>query len=112
LIAVTVATWLPAAPAIAQPAAGHGSHAQHAQPAQPAVAPAMVDGEVRKVGKDTGSITIKHGEIRHLGMPPMTMVFTVKDKSLLDRVRAGDRIRFAVVDQGGTMVVTAIEPAK
>ena len=42
----------------------------------------------------------------------MTMVFGAKDKSLLDKVQVGDKIRFMVVSEGGKMFVTAIEPAK
>ena len=54
----------------------------------------MTDAEVRKVDKDAGKLTLKHGEITNLQMPPMTMIFGVKDKALLDRVKAearGDR---------------------
>lgn len=72
----------------------------------------MTDGEVRKIDKDASKITIKHGEIKHLDMPGMTMVFSAKDKALLDKAQVGDKIRFMVVSEGGKMVVTAIEPAK
>ena len=75
-------------------------------------AASMTDGEVRKIDKDSGKITIKHGDIKHLEMPGMTMVFTAKDKALLDKTQVGDKIRFMVVSEGGKMVVTAIEPAK
>lgn len=75
-------------------------------------AASMTDGEVRKIDKDTGKVTIKHGEIKHLEMPGMTMVFNAKDKTLLDKVQVGDKISFMVVSEGGKMVVTAIEPAK
>ena len=75
-------------------------------------AASMTDGEVRKIDKDTSKITIKHGEIKHLEMPGMTMVFTAKDKALLDKVQVGDKVSFMVVSEGGKMVVTAIEPAK
>ena len=75
-------------------------------------AASMTDGEVRKIDKDAGKITIKHGDIKHLEMPGMTMVFAAKDKALLDKVQVGDRIRFMVISEGGKMVVTAIEPAK
>ena len=77
-----------------------------------AATPGMTDGEVRKIDKDAGKITIKHGEIKHLEMPGMTMVFNAKDKSLLDKVQVGDKVSFMVVSEGGKMVVTAIEPAK
>ena len=45
-------------------------------------APGMTDGEVRKIDKEAGKITIKHGEIKHMDMPGMTMVFVAKDKAL------------------------------
>ena len=69
----------------------------------------MTDGEVRKVDKDVGKLTIKHGEIKNLDMPGMTMAFAVKDKALLDKVKSGDKIKFKVVMEGGNMVVTDIQ---
>lgn len=89
----------------AQAAMDHGAM-------QMAEGDAMSDGEVRKIDKETGKITIKHGPIKNLDMPPMSMVFTAKDKALLDKVKVGDRIRFMAADEGGKMVVTEIEPAK
>lgn len=40
---------------------------------------AMADGEVRNVDKDAGKVTIRHGAIAELDMPPMTMVYRVKE---------------------------------
>lgn len=77
-----------------------------------AVAADMSEGEVRKISKDTGKLTIKHGEIKNLDMPPMTMVFTAKDPAMLDKVAVGDKVRFVVIDEGGKMVVTELQPAK
>jgi Cu(I)/Ag(I) efflux system periplasmic protein CusF len=71
---------------------------------------ATSEGEVRKVDKSTGKITLKHGEIKNLDMPPMTMVFTAKDPALLDKVKAGDKVKFHAEKEGGSYVVTAIEP--
>ena len=68
-----------------------------------------VAGEVRKVDRDNRKITIKHGEIKSLDMPPMTMVFTVKDPALLEAAKPGDKVRFAVAREDGKFVVTAIE---
>ena len=73
---------------------------------------AMTDGEVRKIDKDARKITIKHGEIKNLGMPPMTMVFQVKDPAMLDKVKQGDKVRFHVEQESGAMVVTSIEATK
>ena len=72
----------------------------------------MTDGEVRKVDKDSAKLTIKHGEIKSLDMPPMTMVFQVKEKAMLDKVQAGDKIKFKVVNDHGKMIVTEIQSAK
>lgn len=72
----------------------------------------LTDGVVRKIGKDSGKITIKHGEIRNLGMPPMTMTFRVKDAALLDQVREGDAIRFYVEAIDGINTVLRIERVK
>ena len=72
----------------------------------------MADGEVRKVDKDAKKITIKHGPLANLDMPPMTMVFQVKDPAMLDQVKAGDKVKFQAEKVGGAFTVTKIEPAK
>jgi Cu(I)/Ag(I) efflux system periplasmic protein CusF len=65
-------------------------------------------GEIRKVDKESKKLTIKHGEIKSLDMPPMTMVFQVKEASMLDTVKPGDKIQFRAVKEGGNYVVTDI----
>lgn len=70
------------------------------------------EGEVRKVDKATGKITLKHGEIKNLDMPPMTMVFAARDKALLEKVKAGDKVRFSAESVNGQLVVTELETQK
>ena len=77
-----------------------------------AATPGMTDGEVRKIDKDAGKITIRHGEIKHMDMPGMTMVFAAKDKALLDKTSVGAKIQFMVTNENGQMTVTDIQPAK
>ena len=86
---------------------GHAAHHSAAAASAPAD---MTEGEVRKVDKDARKVTIKHGEIRNLDMPPMTMVFQVKDATLLDKVKPGDKVRFAA-EKGasGAIVVTDMQ---
>jgi Cu(I)/Ag(I) efflux system protein CusF len=72
----------------------------------------MSDGEVKRIDKDTGKITLKHGEIKNLDMPGMTMVFTAKDKSLLDKVQLGNKVKFHAISDNGKMMVTDIQPVK
>jgi len=69
----------------------------------------LAQGEIRKIDKAQGKITIKHGEIPSIQMPPMTMVFIVRERALLDAAKVGDKIRFDAVDEAGKLIVTRIE---
>jgi Cu/Ag efflux protein CusF len=104
-LALACATLL-AAPAWSQ-------HTGMNQPAAPAAAAAagdnIAEGVVRTVDKTARKITIKHGEIKNLDMMPMTMVFHVAQPALLDKVKAGDRIRFTAEEIKGTLVVQTLE---
>lgn len=73
---------------------------------------ALSDGEVRRVDKEAKKMTIRHGPIANLDMPPMTMVFQVKDPAMLDQVKAGDKIRFSADRVGGAYTVMSLEAAK
>lgn len=92
------------------------SHAQTAAPAASGTMPmstgAMTDGEVRKIDKENKKITLKHGEIKNLEMPGMTMVFQVKDPAMLDMVKTGDKVMFKAEKTNGAMVVTQIQTVK
>lgn len=77
-----------------------------------AAADAYAEGEVKKVDKAGGKVTIKHGPLAALDMPPMTMVFRVKDPAMLDQVKQGDTIRFKAEKVGGNYTVTEYKPAK
>ncbi|MGZ8287740.1 MAG: copper-binding protein [Telluria sp.] len=91
----------------------HGSHAGHgaAHAGQQAAAVELTDGEIKKVDKETGKITIRHGELRNLGMAPMTMVFRAKDPAMLGQVKAGDKVKFAAERVNGAITVVQIAPA-
>jgi len=67
-------------------------------------------GEVRKVDAANGRLSICHGEIKNLRMPPMTMVFEVREAAWLEGIQPGSRIRFQAVEEGGKYVLTALEP--
>ena len=73
----------------------------------------LSDGEIRKVDKDAQKITIKHGPLPALDMPmPMTMVYRVADPAMLDKVKAGDKVKFDAEHVNGQFIVTKIEKAK
>jgi Cu(I)/Ag(I) efflux system periplasmic protein CusF len=94
----TSAAVAPAAPATSAPMAAKG----------------MTEGEVRKVDKEAKKVTLKHGPIKNLDMPGMTMVFQVRDAALFDKLTAGDKIMFTAEQLQGAFVVTGVEkvPAK
>ena len=102
---VPAPTPTPAAPP-AQPA----QPTQPTAPAQPPAATPMIGGEIRRIDRAGGRVTIRHDEIAHLDMPPMTMVFQASPASLLEGLATGNRIRFRVERSSGALVVTAIEP--
>lgn len=101
-----------AAPAGAQqPASEHAAH-HPASTVAAAAAADMTEGEVRKIDKEANKVTIKHGEIKNLDMPAMTMVFQARNGALLDKLKVGDKIRFVAEQSASGLVVTDIQPAK
>jgi len=79
------------------------------EPAITAASNSMSSGEVKKVDKSAGKVTIKHGPLQNIGMDAMTMVFRVKDPSMLDQVKAGDKINFVAEEPNGQLTVTKLE---
>lgn len=75
-------------------------------------ATSMAEGEVKKVDKGTGKVTLKHGPLLNLDMPPMTMVFRVKDAAMLDQVKSGDKVKFIAEKINGALTVTTLQPDK
>ncbi len=107
LVAVAVTVGTAVAP-LAFPTEAH--HEPKASPV--AGAGKMTQGEVRKVDKDAKKITIKHGAIPAMDMPAMTMVYRVKDPAILEQVKPGDKVTFAMEKIGGQFTVTRIAAAK
>ena len=98
----------------------------HGAPAAPAAMPAAstatapmapaasglpwAEAEVRRVDAAAGKISLKHGDIKNLDMPPMSMVFQLQDKALLGNIKAGDRVRFTADKVNGNYTVLEIQP--
>lgn len=73
---------------------------------------AQTAGEIRRVDLEGGKVTIKHGEIKNLEMPPMTMVFVAKDRNQLTHLKVGDKVNFVVVNEAGKFIATEIQTAQ
>lgn len=101
--------------ALALPMHANASHDHAAKPG--AATDAAVagqptsEGEIKKVDKDTGKLTVKHGPLANLDMPAMTMVFKVKDPAMMNQVKAGDKIKFTVEKINGAFIITEMKPS-
>lgn len=69
----------------------------------------MSHGEIRKVDLAAGKLTIKHGPLENLGMEAMTMVFKVKDATMLSQVKVGDKIDFVAEEVNGALTVVKLQ---
>jgi Cu/Ag efflux protein CusF len=87
--------------------------ALHAEPVTPPTvqASAMSEGVVRKIDTANAKITLRHGPLANLDMPPMTMVFRVRPPELLSGIKVGDTVKFRAEQIDGAYTVTAIQAA-
>ena len=82
-------------------------------PGQAQAQSGKTEGEVRKIDREAGKITLRHGPISGaLDMPAMSMVFQVKDVSLLERLKAGDRVEAVVSKEDGVFYLVSAEPKR
>ncbi|SEB05506.1 copper-binding protein [Paraburkholderia sartisoli] len=70
---------------------------------------ALTEAEVRKVDAATGMVTLKHGALENVGMPPMTMAFKAKDAAMVKQVHEGDRVKVRVENVNGTLTIVKLE---
>ena len=70
---------------------------------------ALTDAEVRKVDPATGMVTLKHGSLENVSMPPMTMAFKAKDAAMVKQVHEGDKVKVRVEDVNGTLTIVKLE---
>lgn len=72
-------------------------------------------GMVNKLDVQAGIVNLTHGPIKSLGWSGMTMDFKVKDKdkTALDKIKAGMKVDFEVSKEAdGMFAITRINPAK
>ncbi len=110
--ALLIGALMLAATAAARAADDHSGHMTHAAPVAAQANVLWADGTVKKLDKAAARVTIAHGPLDNLGMPPMTMVFRVKDAAWLGQMKEGDRIRFVADYVKGSVTVVRYEPAR
>lgn len=89
----------------------HDHGTVHPAPAAPAASDALpwVDAEVRRVDPAARKVTLRHGPIANLDMPPMSMAFQVEDAALIGPFQPGDKVRFTAEQRQGAYWATRIE---
>ncbi len=70
---------------------------------------ALTDAEVKNVDTATGMVTLKHGALENVGMPPMTMAFKAKDAAMAKQVHEGDKVKVRVENVNGTLTIVKME---
>jgi Cu(I)/Ag(I) efflux system protein CusF len=107
---VAMAAAAVASPAFAQ--AGGGMQAMSGMQGMDQGAMIMADGEgtVKALDLQAGTVTIQHGAIAALKWPAMTMTFKAANPGLLRGVRVGQTARFRLMQMGGAISLTAIQP--
>ena len=106
LAAALIPAWA-CAQATAHDHAAHG--AQSAETAPAAATQDLSEGEVTRWDARTSKVTLRHGELKNLGMPPMTMVFQLRVAAPEPALKAGDKVRFRAEQDQGAFVVTQLE---
>lgn len=95
---------------------GDDMHLDHAQDqaaqASTSATAAMSEGEIRRINKETGKVTIKHGLLQNLNMPGMTMLFSLQDPAMMDQIKEGDKIKFVADKVDGSFVVKSLQVEK
>ena len=80
-------------------------HAEHA-----AGAVHQAEGKVERIDAESGEVTLAHGPVATLNWPPMTMGFTVEDKTTLSKLKPGQRVRFEFKEGPAGYVIVRMEP--
>lgn len=89
---------------------GHGTdpaHAAHTQPNAVTSSLHEAEGHIQHLGSD--SVRIAHGPFRTLGMPGMTMTFRAATPTLLQPLKVGDAIHFAVRETDNGLLIERIQ---
>lgn len=99
--------WLPA---VAQTNHGHHRVASATHASATAETP-LLEGVVKRINKYSGNVTLFHGPLPN-GMPAQTMAYSVKDEDWLDKMKVGEKIRFAIDPAQGGKTVLRFEPVQ
>ena len=94
---------------------GHGAMAMAkpqtapGQPGNAQTAGVTGTGVVQGIDKANGKVKLTHDPIAALGWPKMTMFFRLKDSSLADQVKEGDKVEFSLEKSASGYVISGFQ---
>ena len=68
----------------------------------------VTDAEVKHIDAARRLVTLKHGALDNLGMPPMTMAFKAGDAAMIPPLHVGDKVRVRVENVDGTLTIVKL----
>tara|TARA_R110002020_G_scaffold192228_2_gene392284 strand:+ start:8825 stop:9109 length:285 start_codon:yes stop_codon:yes gene_type:complete len=74
-----------------------------------ALAVEYTKGVVKKIDAEAKKVTLIHEELKNLGMPAMTMVFRIKDETLLAKLKQGANVEFVADRVEGKLTVIELK---
>lgn len=70
--------------------------------------PRITDAVVKKVDPSTGMVTLQHGELKNIGMSPMTMAYKARDASMVKQAKEGEKVKVRVENVDGTLTIVTL----
>jgi len=70
---------------------------------------ALTEAEVKNVDAAKGMVTLTHGALENVGLPPMTMAFKAKNAAMVKQVHEGDKVKVRVENVNGTLTIVKME---
>ncbi len=111
LVSLALATL---ATVLASPVLACDDHAPGTEPAKPSLSrpSGWVEGQVRELDLDEGTVALGHGKISRWRMESMSsMMFKARDGGVLAAVKPGDKVKFRAAMLGQQPTVTEIKLA-
>lgn len=109
IVAFSAMAAIVAAPAFAGDDMAGMSMSGKPSAAKTSASAALTEAEVKNVDAVKGMVTLKHGALENVGMPPMTMAFKAKNAAMVKQVHEGDKVKVRVENVNGRLTIVKME---
>ena len=108
LLLITLLTVVGAGVAFAHHEAG-GQHSMQTQAPAASQKTGKGTGLIQQIDRDKGVVIIKHGPLKELDMPAMTMTYQVKGKAIPSNLQPLQKVEFELTYDGKDYTITKIK---